>query len=140
MRIKLTRMQATEPTRGSRQAAGLDLYAITNAYIGAGETFVMDTGVAIELPEGTFGAVFPRSGLSTKRDLSLANGVAVIDADYRGNIKVPLHNHGQEDRWVYAGERVAQLVVIPYLSVDVEVVDELTETERGEGGFGSTGR
>ena len=138
--VKKLRSGAILPTRGSRLAAGYDLHALDDARIFPGETVMIDTGVAVQLAKGTFGAVYARSGLSTKRGLGLANGVGVIDADYRGTIKVPLYNRGTESQWIRKGERIAQLVVSLCITEDVEIVDELDQTERGSGGFGSTGR
>ena len=136
------REDALKPTRGSEEAAGYDLYGPQNENgigIPAHETKLIDTGIAIELPKGTFGAIFARSGLATKQGLRPANCVGVIDSDYRGEIKVALHNDSNEHRVVSGGERIAQLVVIPYLNVELFEADELSDTERGEGGFGSTG-
>lgn len=136
------REDALKPTRGSEEAAGYDLYVPQHENgigIPAHETKLIDTGIAIELPEGTFGAIFARSGLATKQGLRPANCVGVVDSDYRGEIKVALHNDSNEHRVVSGGERIAQLVVIPYLNVELYEADELSDTERGEGGFGSTG-
>ena len=133
---------AIEPTRGSATAAGYDLYVpgLTNdIIIPAHETVKVNTGIAVALPDNTFGAIFARSGLATKQGLRPANCVGVIDSDYRGNLIVALHNDTDEDKIIKAEERIAQLVVIPYLPIDLQLVDKLDETERGEGGFGSTG-
>ena len=132
---------ATVPTRGSVNAAGYDLYAAStyNIEIPRGETVKIGTGIAIEIPEGYFGAVFARSGLATKKGLRPANAVGVIDSDYRGELIVALHNDSNMTQYVDAGERIAQLVILPYLNVDFNEVDELNSTDRGEGGFGSTG-
>lgn len=133
---------AIEPTRGSSAAAGYDLYVpgLTNdIIIPAHETVKVNTGIAVALPDNTFGAIFARSGLATKQGLRPANCVGVIDSDYRGNLIVALHNDTDEDKIIKAEERIAQLVVIPYLPIDLQLVDKLDETERGEGGFGSTG-
>lgn len=140
MRIKVELEQATIPTKGSRYAAGYDLYATEDVVILQGQVEMIDTGIAVELPAGTFGAVFSRSGLSTKRGLVLANGVGVIDEDYRGAIHVPLRNMTMRPQTVREGERIAQLVVVPYLDCRLEIVNELSDTERGAGGFGSTGK
>ena len=140
---KKLREDAIEPTKGSAAAAGYDLYVPQNENgigIPAHETKLIDTGIAIELPEGTFGAIFARSGLATKQGLRPANCVGVVDSDYRGEVKVALHNDTNEHRVIAGGERIAQLVVIPYLCVNLVETDELSSTERGEGGFGSTGR
>ena len=132
---------ATIPTRGSASAAGYDLYAAStyNIEIPRGETVKIGTGIAVEIPEGYFGAVFARSGLATKKGLRPANAVGVIDSDYRGELIVALHNDSNMTQYVDAGERIAQLVILPYLNVDFNEVDELNSTDRGEGGFGSTG-
>ena len=137
------REYAIEPTKGSTEAAGYDLYIPSNEDvipIPAHETRLIGTGIAIELPKGTFGAIFARSGLATKQGLRPANCVGVVDSDYRGEIKVALHNDTNEHRIITGGERIAQLIVMPYVCVDLVETDELSSTERGEGGFGSTGR
>ena len=141
-RIKRLNDLAILPTKGSEQSAGWDLYAaILNKeiVIMPGQTAKIGTGLSIELPIGTFGAVFARSGLATKQGLRPANCVGVCDSDYRGEYIVALHNDSNEIRTVHNGDRIAQLVIIPYVICDYEEVIELTETERGEGGFGSTG-
>ena len=127
---------------GSKFAAGADLYSAEDAdvVIEPSETKFIGTGLAMEIPEGYVGLVYARSGLACKRGLAPANKVGVVDSDYRGEIKVALHNHGKEAQTVEKGERIAQMVIAPYLSVNYEEADELSETERGEGGFGSTGR
>lgn len=130
------------PTRGSASAAGLDLYAHDQATIKPGETVKIDTGISIELPAGTFGAIFARSGLATKQGLRPANCVGVVDADYRGPVIVALHNDSNETREIAKGDRIAQLVIIPYCIVGFEITDkveDMSDTERGDGGFGSTG-
>lgn len=139
MNIKLLSKNATLPTRGSKEAAGWDLYAAEDATINPGETVKISTGIAIALPENTFGAIFARSGLATKQGLAPANKVGVVDSDYRGPVIVSLHNHSKEERTVNAGDRIAQLVVLPYVPVDLTEVEELDDTERGSAGFGSTG-
>ena len=133
---------ATVPTRGSAYAAGYDLHAhikdgVQN--IPAGQTLKIGTGICVEIPDGYFGAVFARSGLATKRGLRPANCVGVIDSDYRGEIIVALHNDSDSVASILDGDRIAQLVIIPYLPVVFNEVDKLTDTERGDGGFGSTG-
>ena len=138
--VKKLDQRAKLPTYGSQYAAGADLYAVEEYTVGAGETVFVHTGVAVELPAGTVGLVYARSGLACKKDLAPANKVGVIDCDYRGEIMVAIHNHGKESRTVAAGERVAQLVVAPYYACEFCEADELSETLRGEGGFGSTGR
>ena len=133
---------AQMPTYGSEYAAGADLYAATEdeIAIAPGETKFIGTGIAVELPLGTVGLVYARSGLACKKGLAPANKVGVIDCDYRGEIKVALHNHGAEAQVVGAGERIAQMVIAPYYTAEYVEVEELSDTVRGEGGFGSTGR
>lgn len=140
--VKKLDVNARLPVYGSEFAAGADLYACLKEplIIGAGETAFVHTGIAIELPEGTVGLVYARSGLACKKDLAPANKVGVIDCDYRGEVMVALHNHGKEERTVEHGERIAQLVIAPYYVAEFEESDELSQTVRGEGGFGSTGR
>lgn len=130
------------PVYGSDCAAGADLHACLEQplTIGAGETAFVRTGIAIELPSGTVGLVYARSGLACKKDLAPANKVGVIDCDYRGEVMVALHNHGKEARTVEHGERIAQLVIAPYYTADFAFAEELSDTARGAGGFGSTGR
>lgn len=139
MKIKLLSDKAMIPYRGSEEAAGYDLYSIDSIDINPGECKLISTGIAIQLPSGYFGAIFPRSGTAVKRGLRLANCVGVIDSDYRGEIKVPLYNDSQEVQPVKQGERIAQLIILPYATVSFEVVDELTDTIRGNAGFNSTG-
>lgn len=143
IKIKKLRPDAVTPTRGSACAAGYDLYACT----GTGETMILPhtaakigTGLSVAVPDGYFGAVFARSGLSTKQGLRPANCVGVCDSDYRGEYTVPLFNDSDTPRVIKDGERIAQLVILPYLAVEFDEVDELDSTERGEGGFGSTGK
>lgn len=138
--VKKLNENAKLPSYGSEFAAGADLYAAEGAEIPAGETRFLRTGIAIELPAGTVGLIYARSGLACKQDLAPANKVGVIDSDYRGEIVVALHNHGRELRHVSAGDRIAQLVVAPYYTADFEEAEALSETVRGAGGFGSTGR
>lgn len=140
MKIKRLNENAIIPTRGSSAAAGYDLYTTDETMIAPGQTVLVGTGLAMEIPEGYFGAVFARSGLATKEGLRPANCVGVIDADYRGELKVPLHNDSDVERPVTAGERIAQLVIMPFLAVDFEKTDELSDTARSTGGFGSTGK
>ena len=139
--IKLLHELAKMPTRGSEYAAGYDLYAATNypIRIPPHSTTYVDTRIAVELPENTFGAIFARSGLASKRGLRPANCVGVIDADYRGPIIVALHNDTDKFASIEAGERIAQLVVMPFMPVTFNEVEELSDTIRGTGGFGSTG-
>ena len=140
--IKKLYTDANIPTNGSKYAAGSDLYAnlpIDRITIMAGGTVKIGTGVAVEIPEGYFGAVFARSGLATKRGLRPANCVGVIDADYRGEIIVALHNDTNNDVEIVNGDRIAQLVIMPYLKAEFNEVAELSDSQRGSGGFGSTG-
>lgn len=140
--IKKLNDNAKIPTRGSEYAAGYDLYACINepVVIYPHETVKIGTGIAIEIPDGYFGAIFARSGLATKKGLRPSNCVGVCDSDYRGEYIVALHNDANELMVVEPNERIAQLVVMPYLPVKFTEVDELSDTERGSGGFGSTGR
>ena len=143
MKVNVKKLSSTAvlPTRGSSSAAGYDLYAdVESEKIAPGQTVKIPVGVAMEIPEGYFGGIFARSGLSTKEGLRPANCVGVIDSDYRGPILVPLHNDSEVTREVVRGEKIAQMVVIPYLNVEFEEVEELEETQRGEGGFGTTGK
>ena len=140
--IKKLNENAIIPTYGSDFSAGADLYACTNEelVIKSGETVLVKTGLAIEIPLGYGGFIYARSGLASKRGLAPANKVGVVDCDYRGEIMVALHNHSGIDQTILPGERIAQFIIAPYIKADFEVVDELTSTQRGEGGFGSTGR
>ena len=140
MKIKRLNEKAIIPKRGSSSAAGYDIYSTETISIPAGETRLIGTGLSMEIPENYFGGIFARSGLAVKEGLRPANCVAVIDADYRGEVKVPLHNDSTECREITEGERIAQLVILPFLPVEFEETDELSETDRGEGGFGSTGK
>lgn len=142
MKIKKINEKATVPTYGSACAAGADLYACTDTpvVIEGGETVLVHTGIAMAIPEGYVGLVYARSGLASKRGLAPANKVGVIDSDYRGEIMVALHNHGNNPQTVEHGERIAQIVFTQYASADFNVTDELDATQRGDGGFGSTGR
>lgn len=141
IRIKKLDPHAIVPTYGSEYSAGADLYACSFAAveIPAGETVVIHTGLAVEIPEGYCGLVYARSGLATKKGLAPANKVGVIDADYRGEVMVSLHNHTQQMQTVMPGERIAQLVIAPFLKAEFEIAEELSDTSRGSGGFGSTG-
>lgn len=140
IQIKRLRDTAVIPTRGSEKAAGYDLYATANYDIAPHSTVKVGTGISIALPDNSFGAIFARSGLATKKGLRPANCVGVCDSDYRGEYIVPLHNDTDEMMSIEAGERIAQLIVMPFIPVEFEEVDELDETERGAGGFGSTGK
>lgn len=139
--IKLLNENAKVPTRGSEYAAGYDLYAATEESIDIAphSTVKVGTGISVELPNGTFGAIFARSGLATKKGLRPANCVGVCDSDYRGEYIVAIHNDTDEMMTIAAGERIAQLIVMPFVAVEFNTVEELTETQRGDGGFGSTG-
>lgn len=140
--IKKLNENAIIPTRGSEGAAGVDLYACTSSsiVIMPHNTVKIGTGLAIELPYGYFGAIFARSGLATKQGLRPSNCVGVCDEDYRGEYVVALHNDTDEPQTINPMERIAQLVVMPYLPVEFNEVNELSDTERGDGGFGSTGK
>lgn len=142
MKIKKMSDTAIVPTRATDGSAGYDLYADidTELTIEPHTTVMIKTNIAMEIPDGYFGGVFPRSGISTKRGLRLANCVGVIDSDFRNGIGVPLHNDTNEPQTIAPHERVAQLVFLPYKAFDFELVDELNETDRGLNGFGSTGR
>lgn len=137
--VKKLNENARLPAYGSAFAAGADLYACEGAAIPAGGTAFVHTGIAIELPVGTVGLVYARSGLACKQDLAPANKVGVIDCDYRGEVMVALHNHGASERRIEAGERIAQLVIAPYYTAEFCEQEELSATVRGAGGFGSTG-
>lgn len=141
MEIKIKKLYEDSqiPTRGSEYAAGYDLYAHEGATIKPHETAKIGTGVAIQPPKDTFGAVFARSGLAAKQGLRPANCVGVCDYDYTGEYIVALHNDSNEERVIEAGERIGQVVFIPYVNVTFKEVEELDATERGDGGFGSTG-
>lgn len=139
--VKILNNLAKLPTYGSKDAAGADLYAATDydITIAPHQTIKIDTGLAMAIPEGYFGAIFARSGIATKQGLRPANCVGVIDSDYRGPIIVALHNDSDIDQVVPAHSRIAQLVILECNPFDFTIVDELDATERGEGGFGSTG-
>lgn len=142
IRIKKIDERAIIPTYGSKYSAGADLYAILDSAveIAPHETLFIHTGISIEIPEGYCGLVFARSSMGAKRGLAPANKVGVIDADYRGEIMVALHNHSEKIATVDPGERIAQLAIVPFLKAEFEESDELSDTVRGSGGFGSTGK
>ena len=142
IRVKKLREGALLPTYGTTQAAGADLYACLEAplTIAPGETAWVPTGLALEVPEGCAGLVYARSGLATKRGLAPANKVGVIYSDYRGEITVVIYNHGSEAQTISSGERIAQLIITPVLTPAYTETDRLSETLRGTGGFGSTGK
>ena len=140
--IKKLNEKANLPSYGSEYAAGADLYACIESDIEVKphETVLIPTGIALELPVGYTGLIYARSGLATKKGLAPANKVGVVDCDYRGEVKVALHNHSEVSQTVAVGERVAQLVITPYITAEFVLKDELSDTVRGAGGFGSTGR
>ena len=142
IRVKMLREGARLPSYGTEQAAGADLYACLEeaVTIAPGETKFIPTGIALEVPAHCAGLVYARSGLACKRGLAPANKVGVIDSDYRGEIFVALYNHGGQPQSVENGERVAQLIITPVLQPGYEMVKELSDTVRGKGGFGSTGK
>ena len=143
LKVKKLRQDAILPQYGSAFAAGADLCACLTEekmIVPPHETVFVPTGLAFQIPEGYVGLVAARSGIACKRDLAPANKVGVIDSDYRGEVMVALHNHGSESQTVAGGERIAQLLITPVLAPAFKVCDELTDTARGEGGFGSTGK
>ena len=140
VRIKKLDERATLPTYGTEYSAGADLYSIEAVTVEPHKTVLVHTGLALEIPEGYAGLIFARSGLASKRGLAPANKVGVIDADYRGEIMVALHNHTEASVSIDAGERIAQLAIMPFLKAEFELSDELSDTVRGAGGFGSTGK
>ena len=142
VKISILRPEAVCPSYGSERAAGADLYAAIseNIIIEPQKTVLVPTGIAMEIPEGFVGLIYARSGLALKKGLAPANKVGVIDSDYRGEIMVALHNHSDAPAEVEKGDRIAQIVLTPYLTADFEIADELSQTERAGGGFGSTGK
>ncbi|MEE8836200.1 MAG: dUTP diphosphatase [Eubacteriales bacterium] len=142
IKVKKLTSKAKLPTRGSASAAGYDLYADIEkeVRIAPHTTEMIGTGLSMEIPEGYFGAIFARSGLASRESLRPANCVGVVDSDYRGPFMIALHNDGEQERVITPGERIAQLVVIPYLPVEFIEADTLSDTGRGSGGFGSTGK
>ena len=140
--VKLLREGAKLPAYGSAEAAGADLHACLEAdvTIAPGETAFIPTGFAMAVPKGCAGLIYARSGMACKRDLAPANKVGVIDSDYRGEILVALHNHGKAPQTISHGERIAQMIITPVLTPAYEIAENLDDTHRGEGGFGSTGR
>lgn len=141
IKVLKLRANATLPTYGSEQSAGADLYACLDesVTIAPGQTRFIPTGLAMELPAGTVGLIYARSGLACKRGLAPANKVGVIDSDYRGEFIVALYNHGEQEQVIAHGERIAQLVIAPVFTPGFQEVESLQETLRGNGGFGSTG-
>ena len=142
IKIKLIRESSKSPTYASVEAAGADIFADIdkNIEILPHQTVFIPSGFAIEIPVGYAGFVYPRSGLSSKRGLAPANKVGIIDSDYRGEVMIALHYHGSEPASVSPGERIAQLIIAPVYTPGFTVCDELSDTDRGEGGFGSTGK
>ena len=144
MKIKFKKLhqKAITPTYGTEFSAGADLYALLDesVEIAPHETKLIHTGISVEIPEGYCGLIFARSGLASKKDLAPANKVGVIDADYRGEVMVCLPKHTNTPQSVEPGERVAQMVIAPFLKAEFTVAEELSSTVRGEGGFGSTGK
>lgn len=143
VKIKKLNENAVIPTRGSEYAAGYDLYACMDSnesiLIKPHQTVKIHTGLAVEIPDGYWGGIFARSGVATKRGLRPGNCTGIVDSDFRGEMIVALHNDSSVEQMIVGGERIAQLVILPYLPVTFTEVDELGETERGTGGFGSTG-
>ena len=142
IRVKRLFNDAKLPTYGSAEAAGADLYACLteSVTIRPGETAWISTGIALEVPKGCAGLIYARSGMATKRGLAPANKVGVVDPDYRGEFMVALHNHSSLPQTVAGGERIAQMVIVPFIRGEFIQTDTLSETERGSGGFGSTGK
>lgn len=142
IRVKRLKETAILPTYGSDGAAGADLYACLDkpVTIEPGKSVFVPTGLSMEIPCGYAGLIYARSGLACKRDLAPANKVGVIDSDYRGEFIVVLHNHGDDTQTICHGERIAQLLITPVLTPKYSEVDELSDTQRAEGGFGSTGK
>ena len=140
--VKKLKPNAILPTYGSAEAAGADLYACLDApvEIEPGKTAFIPTGIAMELPRGFAGLAYARSGLACKKDLAPANKVGVIDSDYRGEFMIALHNHGEQVRVIEHGERIAQLLIVPVYTPGFTEVTDLSDTKRGSGGFGSTGK
>ena len=147
IRIKKLNPNAVIPTKGSDKAAGYDLYVCDDRLangvamaISPGQNVLLKTGLAMVIPDGYYGAIYARSGLASKQNLRPANCVGVVDSDYRGEVMVALHNHSTQAQTVATGERIAQLVIAPFLKADFAEADELCDTVRGAGGFGSTGK
>lgn len=140
VRFKKLDPKAVMPRYGTEFSAGADLVALGDVTIAPGETQFVHTGLALEIPAGLVGLVCARSGLASKHGIAPSNKVGVIDSDYRGEIMVSLHNHAKEPWTIHAGDRAAQLLIMPYYHADFEAAAELSDSERGEGGFGSTGR
>ncbi len=139
--VKVLRQGAVLPAYATEGSAGADLYACLEAPVSVPphETVMIPLGYSMAIPRGWVGLIFARSGLASKRDMAPANKVGVVDADYRGEWFIPIHNHGRGLQVIYPGDRIAQLVIVPCMTAAFEEVSELDETERGAGGFGSTG-
>ena len=144
MNIQLKKLSesALLPVRGSEYAAGYDLFSDidSDVSIAPHETKLIGTGISVAIPDGYFGGIYARSGLSTKEGLRPANCTGVIDSDYRGEIKVPVHNDSNGIRVISPNQKIAQMIIQPFLSVEFEEVDSLDDTARGNNGFGSTGK
>lgn len=142
IKIKLLDERAVIPTMGTEFSAGADLYALLSEAVElmkAHSTKIVHTGISLEIPKGYVGLVCARSGIANKKGLAPSNKIGIIDSDYRGEIMISLHNHSDEDVFIEDGERIAQLVIVPYLTPDFQICANLDKTERGSGGFGSTG-
>ena len=142
IRVKILKQGAKLPAYGTAEAAGADLYACLEKKltIAPGESAFIPTGIALEVPKGCAGLIYARSGMACKRGLAPANKVGVVDSDYRGEITVVLHNHGQAPQEIENGERIAQFIITPVLTPSYEIAEELSDTVRNTGGFGSTGK
>ena len=142
IRVKILREGASLPAYGSAEAAGADLYACLeeDVTIQPGKTAFIPTGIALEVPKGCAGLIYARSGMACKRGLAPANKVGVVDSDYRGEILVALHNHADQPQTIGRGERIAQFIITPVLTPAYEIAEELSDTVRSGGGFGSTGK
>jgi dUTP pyrophosphatase len=142
IRVKILREGAKLPTYGTAEAAGADLYACLEApvTIAPGGSAFLPTGIALEVPKGCAGLIYARSGMACKRGLAPANKVGVVDSDYRGEITVVLYNHGSQPQTIENGERIAQFIITPVLTPAYETAEDLTDTVRNSGGFGSTGK
>ena len=138
--VKRANVEAKLPTKAHEDDAGWDLYSLYDYVINPHETVKVDTGLNFQLPEGTFGAIYARSGLATKQGLRPANCVGICDAGYRNNYIVPLYNDSDEVRTIHKHDRIAQLIIQPFIQSELTEVDNLNETERGNGGFGSSGK
>ena len=141
LKVKKIRDNAILPTRGSEFAAGIDLYACIedDIIIPTGSSAIIPSGIACEFPKGYFGALIPRSSVGVKRHLSLSNNLGCLDEDYRGEIQMAFTNLGNQPQVIKPGERLAQIILLPYVLYNIVETDSLSDSERGEGGFGSTG-